>query len=203
MKRRLRNRRCGLFAGCVLALFLLVGCFQRIDVVQIQAFPPALFRVNCGAAEPFTDSLGNVWQPDQEFAEGKEWGHIGGSAVDRRQAGLTDIAGTDDDPVYLTERYSMEGYKFLLPEGKYLLRLHFAETYEGITGEGMRIFSVTAEGKTIMEDFDPYKISNVSGDPNRPIVREFTVEVSDGSLDIGFVPNVQNPEINGIEVFMK
>jgi hypothetical protein len=200
MKRRLRNRRGCLHAGSVLALLLSVGCVKQIDVVKIPTLSPAFFRVNCGAAESFTDSLGNVWQPDQEFAEGKEWGYIGGSAVDRRQAGLTEIDRTDDDAVYLTERYSMEGYKFVLPEGKYLLRLHFAETYDGITGEGMRVFSVTAEGKAILEDFDPYK---VAGDRNKPIIRQFTVEVSDGSLDIGFVPNVQNPEINGIEVLMK
>jgi len=180
-----------------LLLILASSCVRQVDVVKIPAWPPAVYRVNCAAAEPYTDTAGKEWLADQEFAEGKKWGVLNGTTVDRRTGGLEEIEDTDDDVIYLTERYSMEGYKFDVPNGRYLLRLHFAETYDGITDEGMRVFSIEAEGKTILEDFDVYKEAEGR---NKAIVRNSVVEVSDGSLDITFVPNVQNPEINGIEV---
>ena len=188
-----------LFLLFAFALALAAGCVRQVDVVKIPALPPAMYRVNCAALEPYTDGAGNAWSADQIFADGKKWGALNGMTVDRRESGLKEIDGTDD-VVYLTERYSMQGYKFEAPNGRYLLRLHFAETYDGISAEGMRIFSVQAEGKTILENFDVYKDA---GGRNKAVVKEFVVEVSDGWLDIGFVPNVQNPEINGIEVLQK
>lgn len=185
-----------LWAFCI-ALIVATGCVREVHVVKIPESPPALYRVNCAAAEPYKDSAGNEWLADQEFAEGAKWGAINGMTVDRRPEGLSEIEGTDDDVIYLTERYSMLGYRFEVPNGKYLVRLHFAETYEGITGEGMRLFSVEAEGKTVLKDLDVYKEAEGR---NKAIARSFLVEVSDGVLDIAFVANVQNPEVNGIEV---
>jgi len=199
------NRQLGKRFGFSLLLLvtsalLVTGCVRQVDVVKIPAWPPVLYRVNCGAIEPCTDNSGRAWLADQEFAEGKKWGALNGLTVDRQPGGLQEIDDTDDDVIYLTERYSMQGYKFEVPNGRYLLRLHFAETYDGITGEGMRIFSVRAEGKAILEDFDVYKAAEGR---NKAVVKEFTIEVSDDWLEIGFVPNVQNPEVNGIEILMR
>ncbi|MDP2896698.1 MAG: malectin domain-containing carbohydrate-binding protein [bacterium] len=179
------------------ALVLMSGCVREVHVVKIPESPPALYRVNCAAAEPYKDSAGNEWLADQEFAQRGKWGALDGMTVDRRAAGLSEIENTDDDVIYLTERYSMQGYQFEVPNGRYLVRLHFAETYEGITDEGMRLFSVETEGKTVLKDLDVYKEAEGK---NKAIVRNVVVEVSDGTLDITFVPNVQNPEVNGIEV---
>ena len=187
---------CVLSAFCF-ALVLMSGCVREVHVVKVPEWPAALYRVNCGATEPYKDSAGNEWLADQEFAQGGKWGALNGMTVDRRPAGLSEIENTADDVIYLTERYSMQGYRFDVPNGRYLVRLHFAETYEGITGEGMRLFSVEAEGKTVLKDLDVYKEAEGR---NKAIVRTFVAEVSDGTLDITFVPNVQNPEVNGIEV---
>jgi hypothetical protein len=55
--------------------------------------------------------------------------------------------------------------------------------------------------ETVISDFDPY---TDGGGLNKPVVREFKgVEVVGGQLVIGFVPNIQNPEINGIEIISK
>ncbi len=89
-------------------------------------------------------------------------------------------------------------YKFEVPNGKYTVNLHFAETYEGISGEGERVFSVSINGKEVLKDFDPYK---EAGDFNKPVVKEFKgIEPVDGQITIGFTPNVENPQINGIEI---
>ena len=92
----------------------------------------------------------------------------------------------------------MEGYKFTIPNGKYTVRLFFAETYDGITAEGERVFSVSINGKTVLNDFDPFK---EAGGYEKPVVKTIKdVDVTNGQLDIGFIMNIQNPEINGIEI---
>jgi hypothetical protein len=92
----------------------------------------------------------------------------------------------------------MSAYKFTLPNGKYTVRLHFAETFEGITGEGQRVFSVSINDKTVLKDLDLYK---ETGTWKKPIVKEFKkVAVTDKKLVIGFTSNIENPEINGIEI---
>lgn len=152
-------------------------------------------RVNCAASEPYTDKAGNVWLADQTMEAETEWGAVGGMTVDRGDLGM---AGTDAPKVYETERYSMDAYKFNVPNGKYTVRLHFAETYDGITGDGQRLFSVTINEKTVLENFDPYK---EAGGFQKPVVKTIEgVDVTEGELVIGFTMNVQNPEINGIEI---
>ena len=151
--------------------------------------------MNCAATEPYTDKAGNQWLPDQYMEEGKTWGAIDGMEVDRGDLGIT---GTDAPKIYETERYMMSAYKFKVPNGKYTVRLHFAETYSGIAGEGERVFSVTINDKIVLKDFDPYK---EAGGPEKPVVKEFKgVTVTNGELVIGFISNIENPEINGIEI---
>ncbi len=157
--------------------------------------PKVILRVNCGLFEPYTDKSGNLWLANQEMAAGKEWGAVGGQTVDR---GDLAMAGTNSPRVYGTERYSMDGYKFSVPNGKYTVRLHFAETYSGIVKQGERIFSVTVNAKTALTDFDPFK---ETGGFQKPVVKTIEgVTVTNGEMVIGFTANIQNPEINGIEI---
>ncbi len=39
-----------------------------------------------------------------------------------------------------------------------------------------------------------------AGGPLRAYVQTVNVEITDGKLDIFFTPNVENPQINGIEI---
>ena len=157
--------------------------------------PNFVLRVNCAASEPYTDKAGNVWLVDPIPDSDADWGAVGGMTIDR---GELSISGTDAPKVYETERYSMEAYKFAVPNGTYTVRLHFAETYDGITGDGQRVFSVAVNDQTVLKDFDPYK---EAGGFQKPVVKEIKgVAVTDGQLVIGFTANIQNPEINGIEI---
>ena len=160
--------------------------------------PKFFLRVNCAATEPYTDNAGNVWLPDQQVDPNKEWGAVGGMTVDRGDLAIT---GTDAPKIYQTERYSMEAYKFNVPNGAYTVRLHFAETYDGITAAGQRIFSVTINDRAALTNFDPYK---EAGGFQKPIVKTIEdVAVTGGELVIKFTVNVQNPEINGIEILAR
>lgn len=152
-------------------------------------------RVNCGAAETYTDTKGNVWQPDQMMMAGRAWGYEDGETVERNNL---NISGVCAPAIYSTERFNMSAYAFEAPNGKYTVRLHFAETYGDIRGEGERVFNVTVNKKIVLKDFDPYR---AAGGWGKPVCKQWQdVEVTDGRLTLGFEPNVQNPEINGIEI---
>jgi hypothetical protein len=172
-----------------------VKAAEEVKEVQKVEIAKLTLRINCGAAEPYIDKAGNTWLADQGAEPGGKWGAVDGLTVDRGDLG---IAGTDAPKIYETERYSMEGYKFTVPNGKYTVRLHFAETYDGITVEGERVFSVTINDQTVLKDFDPFK---EAGGYQKPAVKKIEdVNVTNGQLDIGFALNLQNPEINGIEI---
>lgn len=145
----------------------------------------APIRINVGAADKFTDASGNVWQADQGFVDGE--------TVDR---GEIVIANAKDQAMYRTERYGMTAFSQPVANGKYTVKLHFAETYEEITAAGQRVFSVNVEGKEI-KDLDVFA---KAGGARKAHVETVNVEVADGKLDIAFTSQIDNAEINGIEI---
>jgi len=101
--------------------------------------PPALalappVRIKAGYFSSFKDSEGNTWLPDQAFT--------GGETLERPDL---EIANTKDPIIYRAERYSMTGFSYPVPNGKYIVKLHFCETFEGIAGPGERVFSFNVE----------------------------------------------------------
>jgi len=147
--------------------------------------PPPV-RIKAGLSTPFTDSNGNLWLPDQGFADG--------DATDR--ADDLQIANTKDPALYRTEHYGMTSFSYPVPNGKYLVKLHFCETFDGITGPGGRVFSFNVEGR----EFKNFDIWAKTGGAQRADVEAVNVEVTDGKLDITFTAREENPEINGIEI---
>ncbi len=142
-------------------------------------------RIKTGVTELFKDEAGVTWLPDQGFADGE--------TTDRPGA---KIANTKTPSLYLTERYSMTKFAQKLPNGKYTVKLHFAETYEGIEGPGLRVFTFKVEDREF-KDFDVWV---KAGGPFRAYVEIVPVTITDGQLDITFTNQVENPEINGIEI---
>lgn len=166
-----------------------------VEAPAVKKPASTVIRINCGAEKEYTDETGAVWAADQVLAEGTTWGALDGETVLRD---LKISEGTKAPEVFLTERFNMKGYQFALPNGKYTVRLLFAETYDGITQAGERVFSVKIQGQDALADFDPFKDG---GGFAKPVVKEFKgVGVTDGKLLIEFVPNIQSPEINGIEI---
>ncbi len=166
--------------------------------VEVMAKPETskfVLRVNCAAYDPYTDKAGNLWLPDQYMEGDNTWGVVDGMTADR---GELDITGSDAPKIYETECYLMSAYKFKVPNGKYTVRLHFAETYDGIMDEGERVFSVKINDKVVLENFDPYKEAGFQ----KPIVKEFkdVTITNNEDLVIGFESNIENSEINGIEI---
>jgi len=155
-----------------------------------------VYRVNCGDEKAYTDQAGQAWLPDQEFTPAAKYGAVGGKIITRED--LKTVAGTPAPQVYRTERYGMNQYQFAVPNGTYTARLHFCETFSGITGPGMRVFSVKAQGKTVVTDLDVFK---EAGGSAKPLIKEVAnIQVTDGKLVIEFGLKTQNTEINGIEI---
>jgi endoglucanase len=142
-------------------------------------------RIKAGVTKPLTDETGTVWEADRGF--------IGGETIER--PGIA-IANTRTPSVYRAERYSMTGFTQALPNGAYIVKLHFAETFEGVTAARERVFSFTVEGKEF-KDFDVYVKAH---GPGRAYIETVPVEIKDGKLDITFASNIENPQINAIEI---
>jgi hypothetical protein len=147
--------------------------------------PQPIVRIKAGVSEPFKDSEGNVWLPEQGFQDGE-------TAVRPELK----IENTKTPSLYLTERYGMTSFTYPVLNGKYLVKLHFAETYEGITGPGQRVFSFNVQG----HEFKDVDLWVKAGGALRAYVESVPVEVTDGNVHITFTANVDNPEINAIEI---
>ncbi|HEX5498070.1 MAG TPA: malectin, partial [Thermomicrobiales bacterium] len=128
----------------------------------------------------------------------------------QRVVGDLDIAGTDNDQIYMTQRLGVDRgspgafiYDIPVPkDGRYLVRLYFAELIWGASpdhpdGAGERVFNVAAEGETRLSDYDIF--SEVG--PLTAAVKQFTVDVDDGSLTLRFWGTKDQPVVSAIEVY--
>jgi len=151
------------------------------------AAPTAMtLRIKAGLTTPFTDSSGNVWQPDQGFE--------GGDIIERDPE--TAIAGTKDPALFLSEHYAMSAFSYKIPNGKYIAKLYFAETFEGVGDSGQRVFSYNVQGR----EFKDFDILAKAGGANRAYVETVPVEVTNGEFRIVFTSQIENPAINAIEI---
>jgi len=195
------KRVCSTVLALVAASAMLAGCAR---MAKTEAHKAALgkekkfaVRVNAGDPSPYTDKEGNLWQPDKEYAPGGKYGFVGGRTVDRG----TDmkIANTNDPRIYQTEHYAMTAFRAEVPNRKYTVRLHFAETNANVASQpGSRIFDVKIQGNTVLPDLD---VMNAAGGDEMALVKVFSrIQVTAGILEITFEKKKQNPEINGIEI---
>jgi alcohol dehydrogenase (cytochrome c) len=90
----------------------------------------------------------------------------------------------------------MEWFSTKVPNGKYLAKLYFAETYDAISGAGQRVFSYNVQG----HEFKDFDIFAKAGGANRAYIESVPVEVTNGTFKITFTSNVENPAINAIEL---
>lgn len=119
-----------------------------------------------------------------------------GSPGGRGGASPAAVTGTKDPGLFASEHWGMTSFSCKLANGKYLAKLYFAETYEGITGAGQRVFSLNVQGREL-KDFD---IGAKAGGPRRAYIESVPVNVTNGVLRIVFARQVENPTINAIEI---
>ena len=167
----------------------------ELALQEASALPAALpvpvavqgaIRIRAGSMLPYTDSNGHVWQAELGFQGGRTL----------QNDSKASIANTKDPELYRSQHFGMDAFSCQVPNGKYLAKLHFAETYEGIRGEGWRVFSFNVQG----HEFKDFDIWQKAGGPNRAYVEAVPVEVIDGVFAITFTTQDQYPKINAIEL---
>ncbi|MFT2011396.1 malectin domain-containing carbohydrate-binding protein [Pontibacter sp. 13R65] len=146
-----------------------------------------------GAADTGVSIGGVPWEADISYRSGS-------IKLDRQNV-TTPIASTDHDVLYQTylsassdlaeTRYAIPN----LPSGNYLVRMHFVENF--FSAAGSRVFNITMENTAKLTAFDIY-----SGVGYRTaLVKDFDINVTDGTLNIRFNPTANRVAIAGLEIF--
>ena len=115
-----------------------------------------------------------------------------------RSETITDIANTDDDVLYHTDRWGpMELFVPLPNPGVFTVELYMAEIFYGVntdSGENARVFDVKIESETVLSGYD---IHAAAGGPATAIIERFKATSYDNNLQIEFVVgDVDNPKIS-------
>lgn len=137
-------------------------------------------RILSGSSRSFVDHAGKLWNADAWFS--------GGTAV-KSQVGH--IWRTQDPDFYRTSRQGQFSYGIPLKKGIYELRLHFAETLfdpesAGAGGEGSRIMTVRANGRTLLSRFDVVADAGASRAADVKVFPDIQ-PASDGLLHLEFL----------------
>ena len=104
------------------------------------------------------------------------------------------VAGTPEGAVAETYREGRFGYRVPLANGRYTVELSFVEP---ALAAGARQFDVVANGKRAIAALD---IAAVAGAPLTRVTRRIVVGVTDGMLDLKFVPIKGDAIVSGIEI---
>ncbi|WP_405015846.1 S8 family serine peptidase [Kitasatospora sp. NBC_00070] len=181
--------------GTVLTAQLLIrsasGRAPQLTVPVTVVVPGYQVALDAGAIGGFTDSLGDSWTKDREYASGG-YGYQGkSSAKDTREA----ITGSTDPKRFQTAREGMYGYAFdHVPNGVYTVELDFAELDR--KSPNTRVFDVLIEDREVIPDLDiALKVGS-----RKALTQSFTVTVTDGRLDVRFVAANGKTLLNAIRV---
>lgn len=171
---------------------------QPAFVSGIQLTPGIPGRLNpiriSARQSDFVDNNGVHWSGDRFFIDGRNW------------AGSTPYNGPKIPALYEAERHGNFSYAIPVPPGSYTIKLHFLESFFSpliqesyCHGVGCRVFDVTCNGVSLLQDFD---IIEAAGGPFRPVVREFhgLHPNGQGKLLISFSPKANYAEVRAIEV---
>jgi len=151
-------------------------------------------RIASGRRSDLLDANGIRWSADNSYIDGRTWGYQNPGNGPK----LADL--------YVNERHGNFSYAIPVPPGTYTVRLHFLESFFSplipaafCHGAGCRVFDVTCNGVSLLQDFD---IIKAAGEPFRPVIREFhgLHPNGQGKLLITFSPRVNYAEVRAIEV---
>jgi hypothetical protein len=161
-----------------------------------------VFAVNAGGSD-YTATDGTTYVADTNFTGGTTF-----STGDGGTPSDPEIGNTDDDTLYQTERYGDPfGYDVGVENGTYEVTLQFAEIYQGVssnddpggsdgTNEDDRLFSASIEGQQVLSTYDIF--SEVG--PLNATSKTYTVEVTDGELNLDFAATNDNAKISAIRI---
>ena len=142
-----------------------------------------IWRINSGG--PSIVSNNNTWGADSLYSGGLS-----------NSVNLFDIANTNDDSVYCSERHGNFSYCLPVSPCAYVVNLFFAEIFWNDVGK--RIFDIEIEGQMVALDFDILEHAA----KNSAFVKSFLVTVDDGFLNLSFASVKDRAKLSGIEVLI-
>ena len=193
-------------AVLVIAVALLVWQWPKAVSGEVKPALPSLapvvsalpgsdeLRIMVGSASPYVDRSGRPWGPERFFS--------GGSVLTRPSER---VLRTLDPDIYRRVRVGEFRYDIPLAPGNYELHLHFAETGLGdfisaeSSGEGQRLFRVSANGTTILDAFDVVADAAGANISDERVFRNIS-PAADGFLHLNFASFRGAAMISGIEV---
>lgn len=193
----------------------------RVNFTLASSQPTSSFtslNVMMGSPRYFDDrEAGLAWIPEQAYQPGS-WGYVGGE-VYRRKTDFgsmlgtdADILGTDQDPLFQTQREGLTAFKADVPDGVYSVSLYFAElngdkkkealAYNlGADAEqktlGVRIFDIAINGQKVTGGLNIARECGI----NRALIKKYIVNVQGGKgLTIDFLKKQGETILNAIRI---
>jgi len=167
--------------------------------------PGILYRVNAGGPAIASADDGPDWEDDSGSTS--SYRNSGSSAATSHSIHFIEASVPSDDfdrvplGVYETERWDGTSgaemqWNFPVTAGAPIqVRLYLANKCSCTAEPGQRVFDVTLDGATVIDDLD---LSFLHGHETATMYA-FDI-VSDGSVDIEFLHEVENPLVNAIEI---
>jgi hypothetical protein len=152
--------------------------------ISLLAKPAAVSQfINTGG--PGYTFEGQVLSADRNFSGGKTYSNT------------VVVSGSANAKIYQTERYGNFKYNLPVPNGDYIVRLHFAEIFHSAVNK--RKFNVAIEnGQGSLMGYD---IIAKAGGKNIARIEEFkSIGVTDGILNIDFTSVIDNAKVSAIEI---
>ncbi|OYR51710.1 malectin domain-containing carbohydrate-binding protein [Halorubrum sp. Ea8] len=183
------------FSVLMLVSAMGAGMIGGAGVAQAQEGGEVIYQANAGGGFSTSDGSWSTLSDYQVAGEDETSSHGQPSSID------SSVPSGTPDQIWDTERWDPSGgeemqYEFDVPDGQQVeVRLYF---YDGCTctdAVGERVFDVSIEDQTVLDDFD---IIDTYGDQTGAM-ESFTV-TSDGTIDVDFAHVTENPQINAIQI---
>jgi hypothetical protein len=165
-----------------------------------------LSTAECSGAK--TDCNGDVWAAEFGYNQAAKASlcNLGGGGEGCVVTGIVDIFGCEDEST--EDLFQCEhsdnatqpelAYAFDVPDGRYVVNLFFANTFDNTAALGSRTFDIIINGEIVHDDFDQVAAAGGSG---IAVVRSADISVANGDgLTIELIHGIENPAIKAIEV---
>ncbi|WP_458205132.1 malectin domain-containing carbohydrate-binding protein [Haladaptatus sp. NG-SE-30] len=190
----------------------------RTTTTTARSQETVLYRVNVGGPRLSSSDGGPAWTRDTENSPSR-FGNarMSGSRTNNTDEPITLTPAVPPETprkVFRSWRWDADyetpsddpemHWQFPVESGTYEVRLYFAETYLTESGpnsnreKGPRIFDAQVEGETVLNDYNIY--DELGHD--RGTMKSYTVTVRDGELDVTFLHEQEDPQLQGIEIVL-
>ncbi len=164
------------------------------DAIEWRVAPDAARSVRIDSGALVAPEIAGKRYGSDAFFDGGSFGDINAYSGYGPRPEKKVVAGTPEGAVAETYREGRFGYRVPLANGRYTVELSFVEP---ALAAGARQFDVVANGKRAIAALD---IAAVAGAPLTRVTRRIVVGVTDGMLDLKFVPIKGDAIVSGIEI---